>query len=190
MSDSLPPHGLQHTSPPCSSPTPGVYSNSCPLSWWCHPTISSFVVPFSFRLQSFSASGSFPISQFFVSGGQRIGSTSASVLSMNIQDWFSLGWTGWISLLSKGLKSLLQHHSSKASMLWCSAFFKYAHLSLIWGSNNVLLCYKSYVIQFLPKLVSMCPGGQQVIKMASRSINTKLYITKVSIWTGVELKYL
>ena len=106
MSDSLQPHGLQHARPPCPSPTPGVYSNSCPLSWWCHPTISSSVLPFSSCLQSFPASGSFPVSQFFASGGQSIGvSASASVLPMSIQDWFLLGWTGWISLQSKGLSS-------------------------------------------------------------------------------------
>ena len=98
------PHGLQHARPSCPSPTPRVYSNSCPLSQWCHPTISSFVVPFSFCLQSFPASGSFQRSQFFASGGQSIGaSASASVLKMNTQDWFPLGWTGWISLQSKGL---------------------------------------------------------------------------------------
>ena len=102
MSDSLRPHGLQHTRPPCPSPTPRVYSNSYPSSWWCHPTISSSVVPFSSCLQSFPASGSFPVSQFFASGSQSIGvSASASVLPMNIQDWFPLGWIGWISLLSK-----------------------------------------------------------------------------------------
>ena len=109
MSDSLRPHGLKHTRPPCPSPTPGVYPNSCPLSQWCHPTISSSVVPFSFHLQSFPASGSFPMSQFFTSGGQSIGvSTSASLLSMNIQDWSPLGWTGWISLQSKGLSLSLE----------------------------------------------------------------------------------
>ena len=101
MSDSLWPHGLQHARLPCSSPTPGAYSNSCPLSWWCHPTISSSVVPFSSRLQSFPASGSFLMSQLFSSGGQSIGVLASSVLPMNIQDWFSLGWTGWVSLLSK-----------------------------------------------------------------------------------------
>ena len=100
VSDSFQPHGLHHSRPPCPSPTPGTYSNSCPLSQWCHPTISSSVVPFSSRLQSFPASGSFPMSQFFTSGGQSIGvSASASVLPVNIQDWFPLGWTGWISLL-------------------------------------------------------------------------------------------
>ena len=99
LSDSLQPHGLQHTRPPCPSPTPGVYSNSCPFSQWCHPTISSSVVPFFSHLQSFPASQSFQMSQFFASGSQSIGvSASASVLPMNIQDWFPLGWTGWICL--------------------------------------------------------------------------------------------
>ena len=103
-SNSLRHHGLQHVRPPCPSPTPRVYSNSCPSNWWCHPTISSSVIPFSSHLQSFPASGSFQMSQFLTSGGQSIGvSASASVLPMNIQDWFPLGWTGWISLLSKGL---------------------------------------------------------------------------------------
>ena len=103
-SDSLRPHGLQHARPPCSSPTPRAYSNSCPLSQWCHPTVSSSVVPFSSCLQSFPASGSFQMSQFFASDGQSIGvSASTSVLPMNIQDWFPSGWTGWISSQSKGL---------------------------------------------------------------------------------------
>ena len=118
------PHGPQHARLPCPSLTPGAYSNSCPSSWWCHPTISSSVVPFSSCLQSFPASGSSPMSQFFASGSQSIGvAVSASGLPMNIQDWFPLGWTGWISLQSKGLKSLLQHHSSKALILQCSVFF-------------------------------------------------------------------
>ena len=104
VSDSLRPHGLQHARPPCTSPTPWVYPNSSPLSWWCHQTISSSVIPFSSCLQSFPASGSFQMSQFFTSGGRSIGvSASASVLPMNIHDWFPLGWTDWISLLSKGL---------------------------------------------------------------------------------------
>ena len=104
MSDSLQPHGVQHARPPCPSPTPRVYSNSCPLSQWCHPTISPSVVPFSSRLWSFPASGSFPMSQFFATGSQSIGvSASASVLPTNIQDCFPLGWTGWISLQSKGV---------------------------------------------------------------------------------------
>ena len=104
VSNSLLPHGLQHTRLPCPSPTPGAYSDSCLSSQWCHPTISSSVIPFSSCLQSFPASGSFPVSRFFASGGQSTGaSASASVLPMNIQDWFPLGWTGWISLESKGL---------------------------------------------------------------------------------------
>ena len=104
VSDSLRPHGLQHARHPCPSPPPGVYSNSCPSSWWCHPAISSSVVPFSSHLQSFPASGSFQMSQLFTSGGQSIGaSASASVLPMNIQGWFPLGLTGLISLQFKGL---------------------------------------------------------------------------------------
>ena len=125
MSDSLRPHGLQHARFPCPSPNPRAYSNSCPSSQWHHPTISSSVVPFSSCLQSFPASGSFPMSQFFTLGGPKYWvSTSASVLPMNIQDWFPLGLTGWISLQSQGtLKSLLWHYSSKASILQCSVFF-------------------------------------------------------------------
>ena len=98
------PHGLQHTRPPCPSPTPGVHSNSCPLSWQYYSAISSSVLPFSSCSQSLPASESFPMSQLFTSGGQSIGvSASASVLPMNTQDWSPLGWTGWISLQSKGL---------------------------------------------------------------------------------------
>ena len=110
VSDSLRPHGLQHARPPCPSPTPGVYPNPCPLSRWCHPAISSSVVPFSSCLQSFPASGSFQMSRFFASGGQRIGvSATASVLPMNIQDLSPSGWTGWISLQSKGLSRVFSN---------------------------------------------------------------------------------
>ena len=115
VADSLWPHGLQHARPPCPSPIPGVYSNSCPLSQWCHPTVSSSVVPFSSCLQSFTASGSFPMSWFFSSGGQSIG-VSSGLISFRM-DWLDL-------LAVQGtLKSLFQHHSSKASILWHSAFF-------------------------------------------------------------------
>ena len=104
------PHGLQHASRPCPSPTPRDCSNSCPSSWWCHPTFSSSVIHFSSRLQSFPASGSFQMSQLFASGGQSIrGSASALVLPMNIQDWFPLGWIGWISLLSQGLSRVFSN---------------------------------------------------------------------------------
>ena len=97
MSNSSQPHGPQHARLPCPSPAPRVYPNSCPLSQWCHPTISYSVIPFSSRLQSFPESGPFPMSQFFASGGQSIGvSASASVLPMNIQGWFPLGWTVWM----------------------------------------------------------------------------------------------
>ena len=110
MSDSLWPHGLKHARPPCPSPTPGVYSDSCSLSQWCHPTISSSVGPFSSCPQSFPASGCFPKSQFFTSGGQSIGvSASTSVFPMNTQDWSSLGWTSWSSLQSKGLSRVFSN---------------------------------------------------------------------------------
>ena len=124
MSDSLWPHGLQHARPPYPSPAPKVYSNSCPLSQWCHLTISSSVVPFS-CLQSFPASGSFQMSQFFTTGGQSIGvSASASVPPMNIQDWLPLRWTGWISLQPKGLSrvfsntTVLKHQFLALSFLY------------------------------------------------------------------------
>ena len=131
MSNSLRPHGLQHTRPPCPSPTPRVYSNSCPLSQWCHPTISSSVVPFSSCLQSFPASGSFQMSQLFASGGQSIGvSASASVLPMNIQDLFPLGWTGWISLKSRGLSRVFSNTTVQKHQ-----FFG-AELSL-WSNSHI-----------------------------------------------------
>ena len=110
MSHSLHPHGLQRARPPWPSPTPGVYSDSCPLSQWCHPTILSSVIPFSSCLASFPASGSFQMSQPFASGGQSIGvSVSTSVLPMNTQNWSPLGWTGWISLQSKGLSRVFSN---------------------------------------------------------------------------------
>ena len=125
MSDSLWPHGLHYARPPCPSPTP----NSCPLSQWCHPTISSSVVPFSSCLQSFPASGSFQMSQFFASGDQSTGvSASASVLPMNILDWFLLGWTGWISLQSKGLSRVFNTTVQKHQFFGQhSAFFIVQH---------------------------------------------------------------
>ena len=119
VSDSLWHLELQCARPPCPSATPGVYSNSHPLSRWCHPTISSSVVPFISRLQSFPASGSFPMSQLFASSGQSIEvSASTSVLPMNIQDWFPLGWTGWSSLQSKGLSRVFSN-----TTIWKRQFF-------------------------------------------------------------------
>ena len=141
LSDSLPPHGLQDTRLPCSSPCRRVCSNSCPLSQWFHPTISSSVVPFSSCPQSFPASGSFPINQFFTSGGQSIG-VSASVLPLNIQGWFPSGLTGLIFLKSKGLSRVFSsYHSSKASVLWCSAFFvvQISHPYMTTGKTIALL---------------------------------------------------
>ena len=131
MSDSLQPHGLQHTRLPCPSATPRVSSKSCPSSQWCHPTISSSVVPFSSCLQSFPASESFQMNQFFASGGQSIGiSASASVLPMNIQDWFPLGWTSWISLQSKGLTRVFSNTTVQRHQ-----FFG-AQLSL-WSNSHI-----------------------------------------------------
>ena len=121
MCDSLWPHELHHARTPCPSPAPGACSNSCPSSWWYHPTISCSVVPFSSRLQPFSASGSFPVSQFFTSGGQNIGvSASAPVLPMNIQDWFPLKWTGWISLQSKGLSRVFSNTTVQKHQFFCA----------------------------------------------------------------------
>ena len=110
VSDSLRPHESQHTRPPCPSPTPGVHPNLCPSSWWCHPAISSSVIPLSSCPQSLPPSGSFPMSQLFPWGGQNIGvSALASVLPENTQDWSPLGWTGWISLQSKGLSRVFSN---------------------------------------------------------------------------------
>ena len=117
MPNSLQPHGLQHTRLPCPSLSPGVCSTSCPLSWWCHPTISSSIIPFSFCPQSFPASGSFPVSWLFALGGQSIG-VSASVLPVNIQDWFPLGLTGLIPLQSKGLSRVFS-----STTIWKHQFF-------------------------------------------------------------------
>ena len=161
MSDSLWPHESQHTRPPCPSPTPGVYPNPRPLSGWCHPTISTSVVPFSSHPQSFPASESFPMSQLFSSGGQRIGvSASASVFPLNFQGWFPLGWTGWISLLSKGLSRVssnttVQTHQS--SILWRSAFFmvQLSHPYTTTGKTIALTIQTFFVGKVMPLLFNM-----------------------------------
>ena len=120
MSDSLQPHEPKNTRPPCPSPTPRVYPNPRPLSRWCHPIISSSLIPFSCP-QSFPASGCFQISQLFTTGGQSIGvSASASVFPMNIQDWFPLGWTGWISLQSKGLSRVFSNTTVQKHQFFCA----------------------------------------------------------------------
>ena len=156
MSDSLHPQGLQHTRLPCPSPTPGVYSNSCPSSRWCHPTISSYVVPFFSRLQSFPASGSLQINQFFSSGCQIIGvSALTSVLPMNIQDWFPLGWTAWI----------------KASILQHSAFFKVqlSHPYMTTG-KTIALTRRNFV----GKVMSLIFNNCKVMSLLSRLVITFL----------------
>ena len=132
ISNSSWPHGLRHAKPPCPSPTP--CSNSCPSSQWCHPTISSSVIPFSSWLQSFPVSGSFPMSQLFASGGQNIGaSASASILPMNIQDWFPLGLTGLISLLSKGLSRVFSNTTVQKHQI-------YVHIYMHIGSYSRVIC--------------------------------------------------
>ena len=161
------PHELQHARPLCPSPTPGVHLNSCPSSQWCHPAISSSVVPFSSCPQSLPASESFPMNQFFTWGGQSIGvSASASVLAKNTQDWSPLGWTGWISLQSKGLSSLL---SSKASILWRSAFFtvQLSHPYMTTGKITALTRWT-----FVSKVMSL------LLNMLSRLVITFLLRSK------------
>ena len=169
MSNSLQPHGLQHTRPPCPSPNPRVYSNSCPLSRWCHPTISSSVIPFSSHLQSFPASGSFQMIQLFTSGGESIGvSASVSVLPMNNQCWFPLGWTCWISLQSKVLSRVFSNTTvQKHQFFWCSAFLivQLSHPYMSTGKTTALIRWtfagkvmslpsntlSRFVIAFLPR---------------------------------------
>ena len=156
VSNSLRPHGLQHARPHCPSPTPGVYSNSCPSSQWCHPTISSSVVPFSSCLQSFQASGSFQMSQLFASGGQSIEvSASTSVLAVNTQDWSPLGWTDWISLKSKGFSRVFSFEPQFKSINFLVLSFLYSPtLQSIhdhWKNHSLDqmdLCWQSNVYAF------------------------------------------
>ena len=147
VSNSLWPHEPHHTRPPCPSPTPGVHSDSHPLSRWCHPAISSSVIPVSSCPQSLPASESFLMSQLFAWGGQSTGVlASASFPPRKSQGWSPSEWTGWISLQSKGLSSLLQHHSSKASILQCSAFFKVqlSHPYMSTATQYVCISYLFY----------------------------------------------
>ena len=163
MSDSLRPHGLQHTRLPCPSLSPRMCSNSCPLSQWCYLTISSSATSFSSCLLPFPASGSFPMNQLFASGGQSIGA-SASILPMNIQDWFPWGLTGLITEMSKGLLSVLQNHSSKATILWCSSFFmvQLSHSYMTTGKTIALTIWI-----FVSKVMSLL-------------FNNKIYLRKYS----------
>ena len=128
VSNSLQHHELQHVRLPCPSPTPRAYLNSCPSSQWCYPAISSSVIPFSSHLQSFPASGSSPMNHFFTSGGQSIGtSTSASVLPMNIPDWSPLGWTGWISLQSKGIPRVFSDTTVQKNQFFTAQLVQLSH---------------------------------------------------------------
>ena len=150
-------HGLQHARLPCPSPTPRGYSNSSPSSWWWHPTISPSVVPFSSHLQSFPASGSFPMSQFFASGGQSIGvSASASVLPMNIQDWFPLVLTGFSTCSPKDTQESSPTPQFKASILWHSAFFmiQLSHPCMTTG-KTIALTRQTFVGKVLSLLSNM-----------------------------------
>ena len=141
MSNSLQPHESQHARPPCPSPTHGVHSNSCPFSWWCHPAISSSVVPFSSCPQSLPASGSFPMSQLLVWGGQSIGvSASASVLPVNTQDWSPLEWIGWISLQSKGLSRVFSNTTVQKHQFFSAHFLSSPTLTSIhdhWKNHSL-----------------------------------------------------
>ena len=158
MSDSLQPHGLQHARLPCPSPTPRVYSNSWPLSWWCHPTIPSSVISFSSCLQSFPASGSFQMSQLSASGGQSIWSFSLSMSPSNEYSGLISFRMDWLDLLAvQGtLKSLLQHHTSKASVLWCSAFFivQLSHPYMTTG-KTIALTRRTFVGEVMSLLFNM-----------------------------------
>ena len=162
MSDTFWPHGLHHTRLPCTAPTPGACSNSCLSSWWCHPTMSPSGIPFS-CLQSCPAARSFQMSQLFTSGGQNIGiSASTSVLSMSNQDWSPLGWTGWISLQSKGLSRVLQHHSSKALILQHSASFvvQLSHPYMTTGKTIALTRWT-----FVGKVMSLLFNSMKALKL-------------------------
>ena len=206
VSNALWPHWLQHTRLPCPWQTPRAWSDSCPSSRWCHPTISSSAIPFSSCLQPFPESGSFPMGQFFTSGGQTVGvSASVSVLPMNIQDWFPLGWTGWISLQSKGPSSLLQHYSSKVSILWCSTFFmvQLSHPYMSTGKTIALTRWafvskaksllfnmlSRWVITFLPRsrclLISWLQSPSSVISEPEKIKSLTVSIVSPSIWHEV-----
>ena len=168
MSDSLRPHESQHTKPPCPSPTPRVHSDPRPSNQWCHPAISSSVVPFSSCPQSLPASESFPVSQLFAWDGPSTGvSALASFLPKNTQDW-SLEWTGWVQ---GTLKSLLQHHSSKASILWCSAYFtvQLSHPYMITGKTIALTRWT-----FVGKVMSL------LLNMLSRLVIT--FLPRISVF--------
>ena len=181
VSDSLRPHESQHARPPCPSPTPGAYPNPCPLSQWCHPTISSSVVLFSSCPQSFPASGSFQMSQLFAWGGQSIGvSASTSVLPMNTQDWSSFGWTGWISLQSKGLSRVFSNTTVKKQQFLRSPKFNlsYHPTQLVYWqvlSTQLPRCYLQS-IHFFPSPPSPVPGQTTDLLSLNKTLNGSPHI--------------
>ena len=186
VSNSLRPHGLQHTRPPCPSPTPGAYSNSCPPSQWSHPTISSSVIPFSSCPQPFPASASFQVSQFFASGGQNTGvSASASILPMNIQDWFPLGWTGWIACSPRDSQEFFEHQSSKTSSLQHSVFFmvQLSHPYMTTG-KTIALTRQTFVGQVMSLLFNIL--SRLVIACLPRSKHLLIWMT--SLFESLQIK--
>ena len=185
MLDSLRTYESRHSRPPCPSPTPRVHTNLCPSSRWCHPAISSFVIPFSSCPQSLPASESFPMSQLFTWGGQSIGvSVLASILPKNTQDWAALEWTGWISLQSRGLSRVFQHHSSKASVLQCSAFFTVQHShSYMTTGKTIALTRQTFIGKVMSLLLNML--FRLVITFLPRS--KCLLISWLKSWSAVIL---
>ena len=176
MSNSLQPHGPQDTRPPCWSPTPRVYPSSCPLSQWCHPTIPSSVVPFSSCLQSFPASGSFQMSQLFASGSQSIRvSASTSVLPMNTQKWFPLGWTSWISLKSKGLSRVFSNTTVQKRQLFSTIYFFFCFFCLGRQTQKILLPFLSNSV--LPTFSS------RRIKVSSRTFKYWIHFKFIFIYS-------
>ena len=186
------PHELQHARPPCSSPTPRACSNSCLLNRWCHPIISSSVIPFSSRLRSCPVSGSFPMSQFFASGGQSTGvSASTSVLPMNIQDWFPLGLTGLISLQSKGLSRVFSNTTfQKQKFFVNSAFFivQLSHLYMTTG-KTIALIRRTFVGKVMSLLFNML--SRWIIAFLPKSKHLLIFKAAVTICSdfGVQLVY-
>ena len=181
VSASLWPHGLQHTRPPCPSSTPRVYSNSCPLSQWCHSVISSSVVPFSSCLQSFPASGAFPMNQFFPSGGQSIGiSVTASVLPMNIQDWFPLGCTGRISLQSKGLSRVFSNTTVQMHQFFSTqlSFLYLSHPYMTTG-KTIALTRWTFVGKVMSLLFNML--SRLVVTFLPRSKRLLMFVLYVCV---------
>ena len=193
MSDSLQLHELQHARPPYPSSTPGAYSNSCPSSQWCHPTISSSVVPFSSHLQSFPASRSFPMSQFFTSGGQSFGvSASTSVLPMNIQDWFPLELTGWVSLQYKGLSRVFSNTTVQKHQFFSAQIYSPTLTSIhdYWKNHSQVVSLflnmlSRLVIAFLPRskhlLISCLQSPSVVILEPPKIKSVIVFIVSPSI---------